>query len=126
MMPGGGLEPPTRGFSALKFSVLTMTAFTTAQLPGGIYAPTSVEELLVWANGVLQFNNPTDSYTEAANSSRLYRFIQPEMRTYDQELVLINRAVTIVDETKAQNLPRWKRVGEFSNTVIPAGFKITA
>lgn len=102
-----------------------MTAFTTAQLPGGIYAPTSVEELIVWCCGVLQHNNSTDAYTEAANTSRLYRFIQPETRTYDQELVLINRAVIVVNETAAQNLPRWKRVNEFSDTVIPAGFKIT-
>jgi hypothetical protein len=103
-----------------------MADFTTAQLPGGIYAPTTVEELVVWACGVLQHNNPTDAYTEAANFSRLYRFIQPEMRTYDQELVLINRAVIVVDETKDQNLPRWKRVREFSNTLIAAGFKISA
>lgn len=102
-----------------------MSAFTTAQLPGGIYAPATVEELVTWCLGVLQHNNPTDTYTEAANTSRLYRFIQPEIRTNDLELVLINRAVIVVDEAKDQNLPRWKRVKEFSNTIIPAGFKIT-
>lgn len=102
-----------------------MTAFSTADLPEGIYAPSTVEELITWATAVLQFNNPTDAYTEAANTSRLYRFIQPEIRTNDQELVLINRSVIVVNEAADQNLPRWKRVSEFSNTIIPAGFKIT-
>lgn len=102
-----------------------MSAFTTAQLPGGIYAPVLVEEVLTWAAAVQQFNNPTDSYTEAENSSRLFRFIQPQIRIPNGELVIINRSVIVVDETKDQNLPIWKRVKEFSNTIIPAGFKIT-
>lgn len=102
-----------------------MTAFSTADLPGGIYAPNSVEELLTWCCSVMQFNNPTDSYTEAANTSRLFRFIQPEIRSNDNELILINRAVIVVNESADQALPRWKRVNQFSNTIIPAGFKIT-
>lgn len=101
-----------------------MTAFTTAQLPGGIYAPTSLEELLVWNIACLQHLNPTDSYTEAPNTSRLYRFIQPQVRSFEQELILINRGVIVLNETKAQNLPIWKRVNEFSNTIIPDAFKI--
>lgn len=101
-----------------------MTVFTTSLLPTGIYAPTTVEELHTWCTQVLSFNNPTDSYVESPNTARLFRFIQPEIRSYDQELILINRCVIQVDETKAQNLPRWKRVSEFSSTVIPAGFKI--
>ena len=103
-----------------------MTAFTTADLPGGIYAPTTVEEVLTWANAVMQFNNPTDSYVEVANTNRLYRFIQPQLRSYEQELILINRAVIVLDEKKAQNHPIWKRIKPFSDTLIPAGFKITA
>lgn len=102
-----------------------MTAFTTAQLPTGIYAPTTVEELAVWANALLQFNNPTDAYTEAEGTSRLFHFINPQIRIPDQRLVIINRAVLIVDETADQNMPIWKRVKPFSNTIIPAGFSIT-
>lgn len=102
-----------------------MTDFNVSDLPGGIYALEKVEEVAVWANAVLQFNNPTDSYIEVANTNRLYRFIQPQLRSYDQELIIINRSVIVVDETKAQNLPIWKRVKSFSDTLIPAGFKIT-
>ena len=102
-----------------------MIPFTTAQLPGGIYAPAYVEELLVWANAVMQFNNPTEAYTEAEGTSRLFRYIQPEIRIPDGRLMLINRSVIQVDESGDQNLPRWKRVTDPANTIIPAGFKIS-
>ena len=102
-----------------------MSGFTTAQLPTGIYAPTTVEELHVWSGSVLQFNNATDAYTEAEGSPRLFHCIQPQIRIPDGRLVIITRAVIVLDEAKEQNLPIWKRVHELSNTIIPAGFKIT-
>lgn len=102
-----------------------MTAFTTAQLPGGIYACTTVEQLHIWSGAVLQFNNSTDAYTEAEGTSRLFHFIQPQIRIPDKRLVVINRAVLQINESAAQNLPIWKRVNEFSNTIIPDAFKIT-
>ena len=102
-----------------------MIPFTTAQLPGGIYAPAYVEELLVWAAGVIQFNNPTESYTEAEGTARLFRYIQPQIRIPDGRLMLINRAVIQVDESADQNLPIWKRVKDPANTIIPDGFKIS-
>lgn len=102
-----------------------MTAFSTAQLPGGIYAPTTLEELIVWGTACAQHLNPTDSYTEAPNTSRLFRAIQPMVRTPDADLILINRTVIVVDESKSQSLPIWKRVKIISDTIIPDGFKIT-
>lgn len=102
-----------------------MADFTTSMLPGGIYAITTVEELNAWSNLVLAFGNPTDSYVEAANTNRLYRFINPEFRIPDGQLMKIFRSAIEIDETKAQNLPTWKRVKEFSEFVVPAGFKIT-
>jgi hypothetical protein len=102
-----------------------MAAFTTAQLPTGIYAITTVEELAVWSNAVLAFSNPTDSYVEAANTNRIFRFINPEFRTPDAELMRICRSAIVVDETKAQQLPSWKKAKPFSNIIIPAAFSIT-
>lgn len=101
-----------------------MAAFTTAMLPTGIYAITTVEELNVWANAVLAFGNPTDSYVEAANTNRIFRFITPEFRTPDAELVKICRSAITIDETKAQNLPTWKRIKPFSNIAVADAFKI--
>lgn len=102
------------------------TPFTTADLPGGAYAIATVEELVTWGNAVLAFNNAVDQYQEAANTNKLFHFIQPQLRIPSGELVIVNRAAVIVDETTAQNLPTWKRVtGLPGSTVIPAGFKIT-
>ncbi len=101
-----------------------MAAFTTGQLPTGIYALTTVEEVVVWSNAVLAFANPTDSYVEAANTNRIFRFIHPEFRNPDAELMRICRSALVIDETKAQQLPVWKRVKPFSSIVIPAGFSI--
>lgn len=101
-----------------------MAAFTTSQLPTGAFAITTVEELNVWANAVLAFGNPTDTYVEAANTNRIFRFINPEFRTPDAELMRICRSALAVDEAKAQNLPVWKRIKPFSSIVIPAGFSI--
>lgn len=102
-----------------------MTAFTTAMLPGGAFAITTVEELVDWSVSVLAFNNATDTYMEALNTNRIFRFMKPELRIPDGDLIKVCRAVITVDESKAQNLPSWKRVLPFSETVIPAGFKIT-
>ncbi|WP_156119853.1 hypothetical protein [Leptolyngbya sp. KIOST-1] len=100
-----------------------MTAFTSAQLPTGAFAITTLEELVTWSTAVLSFNNSTDSYTEAPNTNRIYRYIQPQLRVPDGELIIVNRAMIVVNETAAQNLPVWKRVREFSQTVIPTSFR---
>ncbi len=102
-----------------------MAAFTTGQLPTGIYSITTVEELAAWSNAVLAFGNPTDTYVEAANTNRIFRFIHPEFRTPDSELMRICRSALVIDETKAQQLPVWKRIKPFSSIVIPAAFSIT-
>lgn len=102
-----------------------MVAFTTAQLPGGTFAITTVEELVVWGNGILAFNNATNMYTEAANTNQIFHFIQPQLRIPSGNLTIVNRAALFVNEAAAQNLPPWKRIQEFSNTTIPAGFKIS-
>lgn len=100
--------------------------FTTAELPGGVNAITTVEELNTWSCAVLQFNYATASYVEAANTNNLFHYIQPQLRIPDANLIIVNRAAIIMDETKAQNLPIWKRIrGLTAATVIPAGFKIT-
>ncbi|WP_275336225.1 hypothetical protein [Nodosilinea sp. PGN35] len=102
-----------------------MTAFTTAMLPTGNYAITTVEELADWCNAVLAFNNATDSYSEALNTNRIFRFIRPELRIPDGDLIRVCRCALQIDESKAQNLPSWKRIKEFSDTVVPAAFKLT-
>lgn len=101
--------------------------FTTAQLPGGIYACESVEELNTWTAQVLGFNYPNVLYTEAANTNGLFHYIQPQLRIPSSELIVVNRCAVIIDESKAQNLPMWKRVkGLAAVTAIPAGFKIAS
>lgn len=127
-MPGGGLEPPTRGFSALQeigISELAMIPFTTGQLPTGIYAPVYVEELHAWTGSILQFNYPTASYNEAQNTTQLFRYINPEIRIPDARLMRVFRCALEVDESAALTLPVWKRLKDPASTVIPAGFKIT-
>lgn len=100
--------------------------FTTAELPAGVNAITTVEELNTWSAGVLQFNYATALYTEAANTNGLFHYMQPQLRIPSGELIIVNRCAIIIDETKAQNLPQWKRIkGLTAATVIPAGFKIT-
>ncbi len=100
-----------------------MTAFTTANLPTGANAITTVEELNYWSTLVLGFNNATLQYREADNIPNLFRVIHPQLRVPDGEIVVINRAVLVINESAAQTLPQWKRVKEISNTEIPNGFK---
>lgn len=102
-----------------------MAAFTTAQLPSGIYACTTVEQLHAWSGAVLQFNNATSAYTESEGTARLFRFIQPQIRIPEGKLICISRAALDINEAAQQQLPIWKRISEFSNTTIPAGFSIT-
>lgn len=103
-----------------------MSAYNpSTDLPTGIYAPTLVEEQAVWASQVMQFNNPTAAYQEAQNSSQLFCHISPQLRIPNGDLIIVCRNVFIIDEMKDQTLPIWKRIKEFSNTTIPAGFKIT-
>lgn len=98
--------------------------FTTSDLPTGIYACTSIQELHAWTGSILQFNYPTQLYTEAQNSTPLFRYINPEIRIPDTRLVRLYRCVLEVDEAAAQTLPVWKRLKDPTNTIIPAGFKI--
>lgn len=100
--------------------------FTTADLPQNTFACTTVEELNTWTAGILQFNYATASYTEAANTNPLFHYIQPQLRIPSAELVIVNRCAIVIDESKAQNLPQWKRIkGLAAVTAIPAGFKLT-
>lgn len=99
--------------------------FTTAELPTGANALTTVEQVNTWSAGVLQFNYALVQYTEAANTNGLFHYMQPQLRIPTGELVIVNRCAIIIDETTAQNLPMWKRVrGLIASTTIPAGFKI--
>lgn len=100
--------------------------FTTAQMPTGAFALTTVEEVNTWSAMVLQFNYATNSYTEAANTNPLFHYIQPQLRIPDGKLVYVNRCAVIVNESAAQNLPGWKRVkGLEAITSIADGFKIS-
>lgn len=102
------------------------TPFTTADLPTGTNACTSVEQLVTWCAAVLSFNNAVDQYQEAPNTNKLFHFIQPQLRIPSGELIIVNRAAVIVNEAAAQNLPAWKRVaGLPGTTAVPAGFKLT-
>lgn len=106
-----------------------MTAFTPDDLPkladGTTEAITTVEQLAAWAIAILAFNNATDSYTEAPNTNRLFRFINPTTRIPDGQLIRVNRAALVVNEVElAEGKKAWQAVDHFSNTVIPASFKV--
>lgn len=101
-----------------------MADFTTAMLPTGIYACTTVEELNAWCNLVLANGNPTDSYIETANTNRIFRFINPEFRIPDGPLMKVFRSALQINEAAPQNMPTWKRVSEFSEIVVPASFRL--
>jgi hypothetical protein len=100
-----------------------MTAFTTADLPTGANAITTIEELHAWATLVLGFNNATLQYREGENIPNLFRAIHPQLRIPSGELVVINRVALNIRENQPQTAPQWKRVAELSNTTIPAGFR---
>lgn len=102
-----------------------MTGFTTAMLPGGAYAITTVEELMDWGNAVLCFNNPTETELEALNTNKIFRNMRPELRIPEGKLIRVVRNMLTIDETKPQNLPSWKRIIEHDVANIPSGFKIS-
>lgn len=103
------------------------TPFSTANMPGGIYACQTVEEVVVWGNLVLEFNNPTNKYTEADNTNPLFHHINPQIRIPAGNLIRVCRSAIIMNDAAAQNMPVWKRVtGLSGTTAIADAFKITA
>lgn len=95
---------------------------TGGDLPASI---DTVEKLNAWSNAVLAYNNPTEGYIEAPNTAAIFRFINPELRIPNQELIRVYRSALIMDEALiASGLPHWKCVKEFGTvSTIPAAFK---
>jgi hypothetical protein len=101
---------------------IKVTTFLTADIPADI---TTIEQLNTWTTEILAFNNPTDSYVEAANTNRLYRFFSFLTRIPSAEKTRINRVALTVDETlEVEGQPSWIAVKEYSNSSIPASFKV--
>ena len=51
-----------------------MTAFDVSQLPTGVRAITTVEELITWAGLVLVASNPTSKFVREAGEAATNRF----------------------------------------------------
>lgn len=100
-----------------------MTAFTTAQLPAGARAITTVEQLALWCAQVLQACNAADRIVlEAGQPSQLAQrwgvgVDSDNIQRY--QIVLMPK----IDPTLiGQSLPDWKLVKESGSTAIPTAF----
>lgn len=100
-----------------------MTAFTTAQLPIGARAITTIEEMSAWCASILVATNPTAKFVRQAglpseNRCQYSSGVDADNTIRNQVLLVLE-----FDTSKAgQSLPDWKQVKEISTTAIPTAF----
>jgi hypothetical protein len=101
-----------------------MTAFTTADLPTGARACTTVEQLNAWTAQILLVNNAKSKFLRVAGSPAENRFQYSDGVDADSTQMIQTLCVLEFDVlTFGSGVPDWKQVKEASTTAIPSSFK---
>jgi hypothetical protein len=122
MMPGGGLEPPTRGFSALISGIgAKMTAFDKAtDLPASI---NTLEKLAAWSLLALYTLHGKEEYNEITGQMTPIITLQQGQAANETERLIFRASLRINDNWIASTNKLWLEAMEFANASIPASFK---
>lgn len=100
-----------------------MTAFNVNQLPTGVRAITSLEELIVWAGQALSVCNPKETFVRRAGDTSEKVAAWGDLPDNDGNYRLQIVAIPKIDQSKiGQSLPDWKLVSEISATPLPSAF----
>lgn len=120
-MPGGGLEPPTRGFSALLWQKRgNMTTFAPANLPASV---DTLEKLALWSLGALYQLHKKNEYQES-DASPLVPVItaQDGLAANETERIIFRVSLPLTDTWRESTTKFWQEGLEISSVAIPTRF----
>lgn len=101
-----------------------MTAFTTADLPTGDRACTTVEQLIAWGTEILLANNPKEKFLRVSGQPTENRIQYSDGADADSIQRIQCLCIFEYDTSKAGlAIADWKTVKEMNTAGIPAAFK---
>lgn len=101
-----------------------MTAFTTADLPTGARACTTIEQLNIWTSQILLVNNAKEKFLRVSGNPAENRFQVSDGVDADSTQRVQTFCVFETDTaTLGLSVADWKKIKEASTLAVPAAFK---